>query len=355
MEIEKAKTNIDINENISLVNYSESFDYINIKKIKLYKILKIYIFLTICIIIYVILIFGSTYLINYLGNKNNLQVNDARLIVSLFGILGTICFTLLANNNIQKMLKLLLIYDLQNTGIDILTLNKIGNGTSNILFLIKHIIKTKNYKWIFPNLLWIICCLNGLWFSRSITINAINKQEKIQTNVSQYITQEQINSIKEDLPNIDKGYTTYIMGDYSNIITWIDNSTISINNYLLQNFYEYEKIDNIILPSFTSNCVNPENNWKSDDIVNISDINVNDKIIMDYTNNEFLLTDIIALRVNGTYINKFNSSHIYGLTIKCYTILEYINATIYKNGTVISTNKNNIKDDNLWILSLYGI
>jgi hypothetical protein len=329
-------------------------------------------------------------LINYLGDKHFLQVDIARFIVSILGVFGTLCFIILANDIIQKIFRILLLHDLKKTGINLVILNKIGQGNPNLIYLVKHIIKVKNYKWIFPIILWIFCSFNGLWFSRSILIYAINKNIPENTNVPTYVSSSQFIQVNNNINLLEKGYTNYIMGDYPNVLTWFNNSNKNIvgtvNTNILNKYYEYEKIDNIVIPTFTSNCIKPENTWKSDNISNVNYVNISDNLIMNITNNEFgigeenylnlslngvsmslvggmynstlstnrfLLMDIIALRVNGTYIENLDKNHIYGLEIKCYTILEYMSATIYKNGTILNINKK-VDDKNIWPLSIYG-
>ncbi len=66
-------------------------------KINFKELLKIGFFITINIIFYIILSFISIELINYLGDKYLLQVNNARLIVSLLSFLGMVVFIIFTN------------------------------------------------------------------------------------------------------------------------------------------------------------------------------------------------------------------------------------------------------------------
>lgn len=357
---------------------------LELKRLKFLELLKIAFWFIFCLVIYIVLSIVSHVIINYLGENKLLSIDTARLIVTLLGLLGTILFNLICSDKIQKILRLLLIYDFENTGIKIEILDKIEKGS--MFILLKHALFVKNYKWLCFICFWILCLINSVIFSRTIIINAVNKYVPSNIYVPQYASEEQIINVSTTIDFInDGGYTTYIMGEFPNTVTWFNDTSISINNYLLNDYYEYEKIENLTSVSFTSNCINTQKTWQSDNTVNISNIYIDNNLIMNYTNNEFqfnndtialssngvsmsllggmynsslssnrfLLLDIIALRINGTYIKNLNSNHIYGLTINCYTILEYVNTTIFKNGTVIEFNKNNIKND-LWPLSVYG-
>jgi hypothetical protein len=375
--------NIDIiyKEIINSDENNKNEDKINFK-----ELLKIGFFIIINIIFYIILSFISIELINYLGDKYLLQVNNARLIVSLLSFLGMVVFIIFTNGYINKIINLLIIYDLQKSEIDLLSLNNISK--KNIITIIIYLIKRKRYRWIGPTLLLILTFFNNLFFSRVIKIYAINKLIPINIYIPKYTNNEQIDETFKKIDYLENGDTTYIIGNIPNTITWINSDTIgAVNNQLLKNFNTFEILDNITLPTFTSNCILPENSWQSDKIVNISNVDTSDILFMNLTNNEFgygskktnplwsngvamsllggmynstktsnrfLLDEIIALRINGKYINNLNESNIYGLTIKCYTILEFISAKIYINGTIINKNDNKIQDVGLSSLSIYG-
>lgn len=358
----------------------------DIKKINFKKLLKISLFIVTNTIFYVILSFISVKLINYLGDVYLLQVNNARLIVSLLSLLGMIVFMVFTSNYINKIINFLIIYDLQKTGIDLLSLNNISK--KNIISIIFYLLKKRNYRWIAPTLLLILSFFNNLIFSRVIKIYAINKQIPIIIDIPKYTNNEQINETFKKINLLDNGDTTYVIGDTPNTITWIDENVVgAVNINLLMNLKTFDILDNITLPTFTSNCILPENKWNPDNLVNISNVDTSDILIMNITNNEFgygnkntnplwqngvamsllggtynstkslnrfLLEDIIALRINGNYINKLNSSNIYGMTIKCYTILEFISAKIYINGTIINKNINVIQDTGFSSLTIYG-
>lgn len=361
----------------------EIIDKINIK-----DLFRISSFIIINVIIYIIFSVISIKLINYLGDNYLLQVNNARLIISILSLIGTFLFMIITSNAINKIINLLIVYDLQKSGIDLISLNKISK--KNIITIIKYIFKKRNGRWIAPVLLLSLPFFNNLFFNRVINIYAINKQIPKIINIPKYTNDNQIKNTLEKINYLNNGDTTYIIGNTPNTITWINNTNTvgSVNNKLLTNYNNFEVLDNITLPTFTSNCILPEYIWEPDNLVNISVIDTTDISIMkltnfefgngsNYTNNlwpngvpmsiidriynstlsldRFLIENIIALRINGNYIKNLNSSHIYGLTIKCYTILEFVSAKIYINGTIINKNENKIQDKGLSILSKYGM
>lgn len=194
----------------------EIIDKINIK-----DLFRISSFIIINVIIYIIFSVISIKLINYLGDNYLLQVNNARLIISILSLIGTFLFMIITSNAINKIINLLIVYDLQKSGIDLISLNKISK--KNIITIIKYIFKKRNGRWIAPVLLLSLPFFNNLFFNRVINIYAINKQIPKIINIPKYTNDNQIKNTLEKINYLNNGDTTYIIGNTPNTITWINN------------------------------------------------------------------------------------------------------------------------------------